>query len=625
MNRTRALRPATLLMAMAVCVPAARAQVHVGSDTVVQLSADASVGYVQSSAQGGLNSLNFGLSADLNGYYYHPNFLQFQFSPYYNQGREYSAADFIAGNQGFSAGLNLFSGGNLPLVINYSRMKNSSGLYGLVGSQASVVGEGSSDNLSINWSLRFPRFPALQLGYIRSGGDYRIFGSNGSFGQTDSNGYFAGIQHRLLGFSLAASYNSQDLDQLLPRVFLTGQQNPRAATRQRNIQFSANRQLSESSFLDVNVRRSQWTTTLTSQPQQREYDTVSAGLSARPLERLTTSFRFHYVSNLNALLIGSVLPGSTANPADASALVLRPQSETTYLTYTSSANYQFTRELSFRSGLRRGIGRFAGKDSDKDTAWNNALAYRHNLLGGLLTTGYTMGLYRFENGSSQSSSRAHAGMMTFSKMVFGCQHSGVFQYSTSDIESLLPGQLRMLSTELASSGSLKGWRLTAAFRYEKGDTIFNTQTKTTRRGFRLSLTRGGLNLAGSLQFGSGLSILSVTGSQPAAVSQVIATGSEFDRLLIPNDSSSFSLTATYQLGKRTSFQGGWSRLNSRTFQAGSGGSSQLSQFDFHVRHWFRRLDCRAGYRRYHQAFSLGNGLYNANTVYFQVSRHFDVF
>ena len=129
-----------VLLALAVCLPAAQAQVQFAPNTVLRLSGNASVGYVQSSAQGGLSSVNFGLGADLSGYYYHPNFLQFQFSPYYNQGREYSAADFISGDKGFSTGVNFFGGSNVPLSINYVKTKTSSGLYGVVGSEASVVG-----------------------------------------------------------------------------------------------------------------------------------------------------------------------------------------------------------------------------------------------------------------------------------------------------------------------------------------------------------------------------------------------------------------------------------------------------------------------------------------------------
>lgn len=629
MSASRATLPLpVILVAAALLAPfPSYAQVRIGAETVLRLTADASVGYISSTAQGGLNSVNFGLAGDLTGYYYHPSFLNFSFSPYYNQGREYSAADFISGNKGFNASLNLFSGGNIPLNLNYSKSKTDSGLFGLVGSQGKVVGAGTNDYFSVNWAVRFPRYPSFQVGYNRNSGDYRIFGPLGSFGKADSRGYYAATQYQVLGFSLTGSFDTQRLKQELPQALVPGLQGSRSDTKQRNLQFSATRQVTESTFFDVSARRSHWDTDLTSTPQRRRYDTVSAGLSSRPAPRLSTSFRINYVSNLNALLLGSVLPGATSPPASlgGSALLVPIESRTRYLTYNSAANYQISRELNFRAGLRQGFGRLdTGAHSD-DTAWNSALTYHLDVFGGRLTTGYTNGLYRYKNGASHSSSQAHSGVATFSKMVHGWHHSGTFQYSNSEIDSLLPGSLRTLTAEFSTSGRLRSWRLTTAFRYDRGDTLFNIETRINRHSYRATLSRGGLNLGANLQVGSGLSILSLAGPTAPGATQVIAAGSQFERLLIPNHSLSLSLTATYQIGRRTSFFGGWTRLNTEATQFSVTGKSHLDELNFHVRHWFRQLDCRAGFRRYNQSFSLANGMYNANTVYFQVSRHFDVF
>jgi hypothetical protein len=626
MNASRATPLLTaLLLATALLASASvRAQVNVSDDLVVRLTADASVGYVSSTAQGGLNSVNFGLSGDLTGYYYHPSFLQFQFSPYYNQGREYSVADFIAGNKGFHSSMNLFSGGNIPLNITYSKALTDSGLYGLAGSQGSVVGEGANDYFSVNWSVRLPRYPSFQVGYHRNHGDYRIFGPLGSFGRSNSNGYFAGAQYQLLGFALAGSFDTQRLRQDLPQALLPSLQGSRSDTKQRNLQFSANRSLGESTSFDLSARRSHWDTDLTSTPQHRRYDTVSAGLSSRPAAQLSTSFRINYVSNLNALFLGSVLPGAGSNPVPLTGTA-NFESRTRYLTYHGAATYEITRELNFRAGLRQGFGRLDSGQRSDETNWNSTLTYRRDLWGGRFTTGYTTGLNRYKNGASHSSSQAHSGVLNFSRLMHGWQHSGIFQYSNSDIDSLQPGSLRTLSTEFNSSGRIRSWRLIAAFRYDHGDTVFNVQTRINRQTYRATLTRGNLNFGASFQVGSGLSIFSLAGQHAPATAPVVGGGSEFERLLIPNHSSSLSLTTTYQFGRRSSLFAGWTRMNTETTQAGVTGESHLDQFNFHVRHWFRQLDCRAGFRRYSQSFSLANGAYSANTVYFQVSRHFDVF
>jgi hypothetical protein len=617
---------ATVLgVAMGLFAPGARAQVQVAPETVLRLTADASVGYVKSSAQGGLNSINFGLGADLNGYYYHPNFLQFQFSPYYNKGREYSTADFVSGDKGFSSSLNLFGGSNIPLFISYSKSKTSSGLFGLVGSESSVVGEGTSDNLNINWNVRLERLPSFQVGYFRNGGDYRIFGDNASEGRSSSNGYVVGSQYNLFGFALGASYTSQRLEQLVPRVFLTGKQQSLTSTDQNNLRFTLNRQLSESTFFDLTAGRTRYVTDATGQSQNRRYDIVQGGLSARPVPRMSTTFRFNYVSDLNALLLGSILPGSGSNSATNPLLLVPVEARSRYLTYSAAGNYNITPEMGIQSSFRHGTGRFSGRADTGDTAWNNTVNYQRKLLGGRLATSYSMGIYDFENGGSGTSSQAHSGTVTFIKAARGWQHSGAFQMSNSQIDGLLPGHLSVLSTEFSSTGMVKGWRLLGSFRYETTDSIFNTETENRSRLFRVNLSRSSLNIGASIQSASGLSILTIGGVRPATAVQAVAAGSEFERLLIPISSSSYTFTASYQLSRRTAMNGSWTRTNYTTLQTGQERENSFNQVDFHIRHWFRQLDCRAGFRHYDQRLPSANGLYRANTVYFQVSRHFDVF
>lgn len=615
------------LLALAYKLPAAQAQVQVAPETFIRLNADASVGYVKSSAQGGLNSVNYGLGADLTGHFYHPNFLQFQFSPFYNQGREYSTADFISGDKGFSAGVNLFAGSNIPLSINYFKSKTNSGLYGVIGSESNVVGSGTSDNLNVNWTVRLRRLPSLQLGYFRSAGDYRIFGTNASRGSSHTNGYVLGAQHTLLGFLLTASYTSNRLEQLLPGVFLSGQLKPQTSTDQKNLQFSVSRQLVKSTFFDATANRSRWSTDATGRAQDRNYDTLSAGLNSRPLSRLGTSFRVHYTSDLNALLLGSVLPGAVSNPSTStnSFLLFPTEFRSRYITYSASGTYDLSQNLSARASFRHGIGRFSSRTSTDDTTFNSGVNYRHTLLGGRLMTGYSLGLYKYENGTSRTSSQGHSGSLVFSKLIRGWDYTGVFQYSTSDIESQLPGNSRFLTTELSSAGFVKGWRLVTSFRYERADTIFNTETENRRQSARVSLAKSGISLSGTMQFGRGLSIVSISGLRPASTAQVLAAGSELERLLIPTESLSYSISGSYQISKRTSIYGTWARTNYSTLNQGVNRENLLDQMDIHVRHWFRKLDCRAGYRRYEQKFPSFGGLYRANTVYFQVSRHFDVF
>jgi hypothetical protein len=610
-----------IIAALGACLPAAQAQVTVGGNTELRLVANASLGYVASSAQGGLNRLTFGLNADLSGHYYHPNFLQFSFAPFYNQGREYSAADFITGDKGFSTSLQLFSGGNTPLFLSYMRSYTRSGLYGVAGTEASVLGAGSSENLSANWFFRLPRWPALQLGYFRSRGDYRVFGANSSFGQARSSGYVLGAQYNLLGFTLAASLNRQRFQQQLPQVLFLRLSQPLTTTDQRNLQFSAHRQITRASYFDLAATRSRWSSDLLEQLQKRSYDTLLTGFSARPREQLTVGFRFHYTSDLNALLLGSVLPGGSAVggfPLNS----LRTSSG--YATYNAYAGYAGPGGLQVRTGLRHGRSRISGRPGSSDTTFDSALSFTRTFRGTRMTAGYSAALYDYESGSAQTSSQGHAGSLNLSRVMRGWNYSTLLQYSTANIEALLPGNSHNLTTEFSVNGEVLSWRLNASYRFERFDSFFHTSSENRRHAFRAALARRRWSLASTLQFGSGLSILTLSGPRSATLPQVAAAAGAFERLLIPSESSSFSFHASYQFARRSTVHGGFTRLNYLSVQEGVERANRLDQFDVHVRHWYRLLELRAGFRRYAQKFSGLNGLYNANTFYVQVSRHFNV-
>ncbi|HWQ03034.1 MAG TPA: hypothetical protein VNL38_01010, partial [Candidatus Nitrosotenuis sp.] len=546
----------------------------------------------------------------------------FSFSPFYNQGREYSAADFITGDKGFSTALNLFSGGNTPLFLNYMRSSTRSGLYGVAGAEANVLGAGSSENLSANWFLRLPRWPSLQLGYFRNRGDYRVFGTNASFGRSRTSGYVLGAQYNLLGFALTASLNRQKFRQQLPQVLAAGGLQTLTTTDQRNLQFAAHRRITRASFFDLGVTRSRWSTDMLGQPQRRRYDTLLTGITARPREPLTVGFRFHYTSDLNALLLGSVLPGGSA-PSGFPVDPLR--TNTRYVLYNAYAGYSGRGGLQLRTGLRHGRARLSNLPGSSDTTFDSSLSVVRTFGGTRLTAGYTATLYDYQSGTAQTSSQGHTGSLNLSRVMRGWNYSALLQYSTTSIEAMLPGNTHNLTTEFSTNGMLRSWRLTTSYRFERFDSVFHTSSDNRRHAFRLALARHPWDFAFTGQFGNGLSILTVAGPRSATLPQVAAAAGTFERLLIPSESSSFSFQASYQFARRSTLHGGLTRFRYLSLQEGVERSNRLDQFDVHVRHWYRLLELRAGYRRYAQKFSGANGQYTADTFYFQVSRHFNVF
>src|SRR5215510_9239091 len=93
-------------------------QVTVGENTKLNLGGDLSFGY--SGARGDTTSSNevdLGVNANLTGFYYHPQFLNFSINPYYNRNQFNSETTNIFSGKGINSVANLFSGSHTPISV----------------------------------------------------------------------------------------------------------------------------------------------------------------------------------------------------------------------------------------------------------------------------------------------------------------------------------------------------------------------------------------------------------------------------------------------------------------------------------------------------------------------------
>src|SRR5215813_9953938 len=93
------------------------AQLQVGNYINMNLVGSVGFGYGGAFGNTQINSahnLNFIANADLNGYYFHPNFLSFHARPYFDRGQANTDSQNITRSSGFGADVNLFSGSRFP-------------------------------------------------------------------------------------------------------------------------------------------------------------------------------------------------------------------------------------------------------------------------------------------------------------------------------------------------------------------------------------------------------------------------------------------------------------------------------------------------------------------------------
>ncbi len=107
------------------------------------------------------HSVNFGGNGTLSGYYYNPNFLNFDFSPYYNQSQANSASKSLFDSSGFEFSSNIFGGSHFPGSIGFSKSWNSQGNFGFPGIPDYTT-KGNGQGFSIGWGAFLPGLPSLR-------------------------------------------------------------------------------------------------------------------------------------------------------------------------------------------------------------------------------------------------------------------------------------------------------------------------------------------------------------------------------------------------------------------------------------------------------------------------------
>ena len=201
----------------------AAAQLNVGENTKLNAGALLSFGY--SGAYGDQipsnHGLTFGLDGKFSGYYYSPNFISFNATPYYNQSRANSNFQSITGASGVNGTADFFSASNFPGSVSYHYDANSTGTIGLVG-QPNFTTYGKSQGFGVTWSALLPNLPTLTVGYSQGTGHSTIFGTSDE-ANSDTRLFNVHSNYDVAGFRLNAYFDRNSLDSKFPE-FLAGQQ-----------------------------------------------------------------------------------------------------------------------------------------------------------------------------------------------------------------------------------------------------------------------------------------------------------------------------------------------------------------------------------------------------------------
>jgi hypothetical protein len=610
-----------VLIVLLLGMAPAFAQLTLGDNTKMNMTANSSMGYSHTSGTDlpTTSSLDLSFDGNLNGYYYNPSFLSFRANPYYDRSRTNSGSTSIFGAKGFDSSLSLFSGGRTPIGFGYSRSYDNEQLLNVPGSLANYVARGSGQSLSLSGGLLFEGLPTLNLGFGETSSTSTSIGAVGQTkGAGTSRNFSLNSSYHLLGFSLNGGYTNTHSQQSVPDI-VSGSGFVHTNTSQKSQYVSATRSFGPSTNLSTNFTRSTFSGDGGGGSQsQATFDTFLTNLSMRPTQKLSTNYFFDYTTNYGAYLLERAL----SNNGSSVLISNLTSNSSSYMDYGASAGYAFTQRLSATgmATIRRSTAQGLSGDSKILTS---GLSYGRPLFGG--NFGVHGSISRATAGFQARSQEQTGESMGVSsgRRLFGWELNGGLQYQrNSMVSSTLPVTQSGYSWTFGTSHKVTGsWRLNASATdsHNRIDQLGGSDSGA--RSYALAFSGRKVDFGSSYSKSDGTSILTATGLVPVGGGDVLPGTS-----LILFSGSSYALTATFHPMRKLNISGDYSHALYSTQSPITSSSGLLDRYDARAEYYLRRMHISAGYSHLGQGFgALLHRPVSTNAFSIGISRSFDIF
>ena len=594
----------------------ALAQLPVGEDVRLKAGGLFSLGYAGDYGDQipSSHGLTFGLDGNLSGYYYNPNFLSFSATPYFNQSRTDSAYQSLTNSSGVAATANIFTGSRFPGTVSYRYDANSTGTFGLAG-QPDFTTHGRGQGFGIGWSVLFPDWPTLSVGYSQGSGSGTVYGTNQET-NSDTKNFNLHSTYQLAGFRLNGYYDHTHFDSKFPE-FLAGQQESTSDTNGHDFGFGATHNLPLHGSFYANYNRaaasSDYLSDLGQNSNSTSYNnsTENAGASFHPTPKLGLFVNQNYTDNLSGYLSQSLANNGGVPPP------INLGSGSHSLTLGGGANYQFTAYLSAQAQATHYSQYYFGH-SYTGTFASGTLNYGKRLLN-MFT--FSASVVESANGQGDNALGFIANVNYF-RRIGHWETSGTFNYA-QNVQTIL---ITYTSSSYNYNANLHrrfghGMQWTAAFNGARSGLTNQPGSGSHSEGFSTSLGMRRINFNGNYTQSRGLSILGLNGLQPPAP---VPGASPNNFILYDGSSYGGGVSATPL--RRLVLSATFSRALSNTTSSSTFSRNNTEIFNTQLQYHLRRIGLQAGYTRFTQGISATGGPpANTTAFYFGMSRWFDFF
>jgi hypothetical protein len=617
--RSRGCSVFGLLLLLTLPLPA---QVQVGDNLNLNLNGIMSAGYngVYGNLINSSHGLNVGGNGTLSGSYYDPNFLNFNFSPYYNQSRQNSDSRSIFNDGGFDFTSNLFSGSHFPGSVGFSKSWNSEGILNLPGLQ-NYTTQSSGQGLNIGWGAFVPDWPSLTATFSDGHSDYSVPGTDLNGNNTYHNlalrsAYMVG------GFNLSAGYNIGNSESNIPVVF--GPQTVEHVNSDNNsFTFSASHLLPMHGSFGSSFSRSYINSNYLGSGYHGTVDTLNANAGVNPTQKLNFSVGMSYTDSLTGALYQSLLPGSNGGAASSVNGVYQSNMSSNAFSVSGITNYVVGHGVQVEADAQRRQQTYLGSSYGANT-FGGGITYSAGVLGGFLSASANV---TDSNGDySNGNSIGFSTNLAFSRAIQQWNVSGDFTYAQNVQAYLITytnsfyvytGNIRrrLMNGHMVWSASAAGSRsaLTA-----------QPNTGNSSQSYSTSLGLHHYTLAGGYAKSSGFGLLGLGGLNPLPPGLPPGVIPPEWILLYGGHSYSFSLGASPV--RRLSLGASFSKARSNTSTGGVASWNDNEQINGNLNYRLRKLTFSAGYGRLLQGFSAsGLPAANVNSFFVGFSRSFNFF
>ena len=554
---------------------------------------------------------NVGGTANFNGSFYNPNFLNYAISTYLNQSRANSDYQSIADSSGVSFSSNIFGGSKFPGAISYSKGYNTSGNYGIPG-VSSYVTHGNNDDFGVSWSLNLPRKPSLSVGYQRGNDDYSVYGANDQ-GNSTFHSFNLRSSYLFEGFDTTAFYSKGGSSSLIPQI-ISGTAGSQVQSDSDGYGVGISHKLPLEGDVSANFNRSSWNTSYEGQSSVGTVDIADMFASVRPTEKISVSGSLVYSDNLAGQLIEAVVSQGAAVPTGLGNQTSYSFDSEATASYTPAQYLQTTIFVERRAQLY-------DSQTYSENSYGGSITFAHKLRGGNFTASVTLS----GNTAAQSGedSLGFATTEHYSDELDGWHIDASFNYA-QNMQTLL---VTYLNSSYNFSGNVRRRfdKLTFSAGGGGSKTALTDQPGTTSSSQEYNA---------SLGFGS---LISANASYSKSSGLALATGAGLITAPVPPSSlpsDAFTLYGgTSYAGALSSspirgltMSAGYSRSNSATANSGISTTNQNQQYNALIQYQVRKMGFTTGYARLEQGFGGSAGAPEILSSYYAgITRWFNFF